>query len=275
MVGHGVSMAGWKNAEERRGVRSAGPPGGPAFHPSTWENGKRRRNPTSALADGVVAVGTLESRVHAALAPCLLHRDRCNPRQANPIQHPMNEITTLLRAASAGDSQAADQVVALLYGELHRLARSRMRRSGELTLLDTTALVHESYLRMQQAANPDFPDFPDRQHFLGYAAKVMRTVVVDLVRARHADRRGGAQALHVTLTTEIVDSAAPQDDEILRVHEALDELASVDERLARVVELRYFGGLTEAEIAACLGLTERTVQRDWHKARMFLSMALR
>lgn len=184
----------------------------------------------------------------------------------------MTEITTLLRAASAGDSQAADQVVALLYGELHRLARSRMRRSGELTLLDTTALVHESYLRIQQAGNRDFPD---RQHFLGYAAKVMRTVVVDLVRARQADRRGGALALRVTLTTEIGDPAAPQDDEILRVHEALDELASVDERLAKVVELRYFGGLTEAEIAACLGLTERTVQRDWHKARMFLSMALR
>ena len=186
----------------------------------------------------------------------------------------MTEITTLLRAASAGDSQAADQVVALLYGELHRLARSRMRRSGELTLLDTTALVHESYLRIQQAGGGDFPD---RQHFLGYAAKVMRTVVVDLVRARQADRRGGV-ALHVTLTTEIGEIAAlaaPQDDEILRVHEALDDLASVDERLARVVELRYFGGLTEAEIAACLGLTERTVQRDWHKARMFLSMALR
>lgn len=199
-------------------------------------------------------------------------RDRSHLRQANLIHHPMTEITTLLRAASAGNSQAADQVVALLYGELHRLARSRMRRSGELTLLDTTALVHESYLRIQQAGHPDFPD---RHHFLGYAAKVMRTVVVDLVRARQADRRGGALALQVTLTTEIGDSAAPQDDEILRVHEALDELASVDERLAKVVELRYFGGLTEAEIAACLGLTERTVQRDWHKARMFLSMALR
>jgi len=97
----------------------------------------------------------------------------------------MTEITTLLRAASAGDSQAADQVVALLYGELHRLARSRMRRSGELTLLDTTALVHESYLRIQQAGGGDFPD---RQHFLGYAAKVMRTVVVDLVRARRTTR---------------------------------------------------------------------------------------
>jgi len=162
-------------------------------------------------------------------------------------------------------------VVSLLYGELHRLARSRLRRSGELTLLDTTALVHESYLRIQQAGKPDFAD---RQHFLAYAAKAMRATVIDIARARQADRRGGG-ALHVTLNTEIGDSAAVEDDEILRVHEALEELSSVDERLASVVEMRYFGGLSELEIAECLGVTERTVQRDWQKARLFLSMALR
>ena len=183
----------------------------------------------------------------------------------------MTEITTLLQAANAGDGQAADRVVSLLYGELHRLARSRLRRSGELTLLDTTALVHESYLRIQQAGKPDFAD---RQHFLAYAAKAMRAIVIDIARARQADRRGGG-ALHVTLNTEIGDSAAVEDDEILRVHEALEELSSVDERLASVVEMRYFGGLSELEIAECLGVTERTVQRDWQKARLFLSMALR
>jgi RNA polymerase sigma factor (TIGR02999 family) len=183
----------------------------------------------------------------------------------------MTEITTLLQAANAGDGQAADRVVSLLYGELHRLARSRLRRSGELTLLDTTALVHESYLRIQQAGKPDFAD---RKHFLAYAAKAMRATVIDIARARQADRRGGG-ALHVTLNTEIGDSAAVEDDEILRVHEALEELSSVDERLASVVEMRYFGGLSEPEIAECLGVTERTVQRDWQKARLFLSMALR
>jgi RNA polymerase sigma factor (TIGR02999 family) len=183
----------------------------------------------------------------------------------------MTEITTLLQAANAGDGQAADRVVSLLYGELHRLARSRLRRSGELTLLDTTALVHESYLRIQQAGKPDFAD---RKHFLAYAAKAMRTIVIDIARARQADRHGGG-ALHVTLNTEIGDSAAVEDDEILRVHEALEELSSVDERLASVVEMRYFGGLSELEIAECLGVTERTVQRDWQKARLFLSMALR
>jgi RNA polymerase sigma factor (TIGR02999 family) len=183
----------------------------------------------------------------------------------------MTEITTLLQAANAGDGQAADRVVSLLYGELHRLARSRLRRSGELTLLDTTALVHESYLRIQQAGKPDFAD---RKHFLAYAAKAMRATVIDIARARQADRRGGG-ALHVTLNTEIGDSAAVEDDEILRVHEALEELSNVDERLASVVEMRYFGGLSEPEIAECLGVTERTVQRDWQKARLFLSMALR
>lgn len=177
----------------------------------------------------------------------------------------------LLQAASSGDGHAADQVVSMLYGELHRMARSRLRHSGDMTLLDTTALVHESYLRIQQAGKPDFAD---RKHFLAYAAKAMRAIVIDIARARQADRRGG-QALHVTLNTEIGDSVAVQEDEILRVHEALDELADVDERLAKVVEMRYFGGLSEAEIAECLGVTERTVQRDWQKARLFLSMALR
>ncbi len=183
----------------------------------------------------------------------------------------MTEITTLLQALNSGDSQAADQIVALLYDELRRLARSRLRRSGELTLLDTTALVHESYLRIQQAGKPEFAG---RQHFLAYAAKAMRTIVIDIARARQAERRGGG-AQHVTLDTGISESVSLEDEEVLRVHEALEELASVDERLAQVVEMRYFGGLTEAEIAECLSVTERTVQRDWQKARLFLSMALR
>jgi RNA polymerase sigma factor (TIGR02999 family) len=183
----------------------------------------------------------------------------------------MTEITLLLRAASVGDREAADRVVALLYGELRRLARSRLRRSGPQTLLDTTALVHESYLRIRRVGSPDFPD---RKHFLAYAAQVMRTLVIDMARAARAERHGG-QALHVTLGTGVGDSAGVDADEVLRVHEALQELTSVDARLGQVVEMRYFGGLTDAEIAECLGLTERTVQRDWQKARMFLSMALR
>jgi RNA polymerase sigma factor (TIGR02999 family) len=183
----------------------------------------------------------------------------------------MSEITTLLRAAGSGDRQAADRAYALLYAELQRLAHARLRREGDFTLLDTTALVHESYLRLQgsQAA----PTFADRHHFLAYAARVMRSVVVDLVRARKADRRGGGAA-HVTLDTAVVDAAASGNDEVLQVHEALDSLAAADPRLASVVEMRYFGGLSEQEIAQVLGVTERTVQRDWQKARLFLSSAI-
>lgn len=187
----------------------------------------------------------------------------------------MSEITTLLQAAQGGDRAAADRAYTLLYAELRRLAHSRLRHEGELTALDTTALVHESYLRLHGGAAPSFPD---RHHFLSYASRVMRSVVVDLVRARRAERRGGGVA-PLTLSTTLVNGAAlgpgpGGEDEVLRVHEALAELAAADERLAGVVEMRYFGGLSEAEIAAALGVTERTVQRDWHKARLFLARAL-
>ena len=183
----------------------------------------------------------------------------------------MSEITQLLQAAGQGDRAAGDRAFSLLYADLQRLARSRLRRASELTLLDTTALVHESFLRLQGGAEQAFPD---RHHFLAYAAKVMRAVVVDVVRARQAERRGGG-AEHLPLDTAVVGDLAAHDDEVLRVHEALDELSALEPRLAQVVELRYFGGLTEPEIAASLGVTERTVQRDWQKARLFLAVALR
>jgi RNA polymerase sigma factor (TIGR02999 family) len=181
------------------------------------------------------------------------------------------EITTLLRAASSGDRGAADQAFALLYADLQRLARSRMRRAGDITLLDTTALVHESYLRLHAAGSLDFSD---RRHFLAYAARVMHTVVVDLVRSRRAERHGGGIE-RVTLNTAVSESATSHDDEILRVHDAMSDLAAADARLASVVEMRYFAGLSEQEIAEALGVTERTVQRDWVKARLFLSTVLR
>ena len=182
----------------------------------------------------------------------------------------MSEITRLLREAGSGNAQASEQVMALLYADLQRLARSRMRRSGEMTLLDTTALVHESFLRMQ---GTDGLDFGDRKHFLAYASRVMHTIVIDLVRARQAERRGG-DVLRVTLDTSVADAVAHGEDELLRVHEALEELLALDPRLGQVVQMRFFGGLNEREIADCLGITERTVQRDWQKARLFLASAL-
>jgi RNA polymerase sigma factor (TIGR02999 family) len=183
----------------------------------------------------------------------------------------MSDITQLLQAAQAGDRAAADQVVAQLYGELQRLARSRMRRSGDLTLLDTQALVHEAWLRL---AGLQGQHFPDRGHFLAYAARVMHSVVIDLVRARQAERRGGGEQA-LTLNTAIAELTPQRDEDVLRVHEALEELAELEPRLAQVVEMRYFAGLHEAEIAAALGVTERTVQRDWQKARLFLAISLK
>lgn len=182
----------------------------------------------------------------------------------------MQAITQLLQAARLGDRAAADAVVAQLYTDLQRLARRQVRDAGHLTLLDTTALVHEAWLRVAGAPGAEFPD---RRHFLAYAAQAMRSVVVDLVRARRAERRGGGQA-ELTLDTAVADQLPQSDDEVLRVHEALDELAQLEPRLAQVVEMRYFAGLREPEIAEALGVTERTVQRDWQKARLFLSMSL-
>lgn len=187
----------------------------------------------------------------------------------------MSEITQLLHAAQTGDRAAADRAYALLYADLRRLARSRLRRAGEITQLDTTALVHESYLRFKGEGGPQFPD---RRHFLAYAARAMHTVVVDMVRAAQAQRRGGLEQ-HVTLDTSLPDGAhnplGLQADEVLRVHEALAELAQLEPRLASVVEMRYFAGLTEADIAEALDVTERTVQRDWQKAKLLLWRSLK
>jgi len=114
----------------------------------------------------------------------------------------------------------------------------------------------------------------NRAHFLGYAARTMRSIIVDFARRRLSDRRGGS-AQEVELDTDVAATTRSGEEEIVRVHDALLELAQADERLVRVVEMRYFGGLTEDEIAATLGVTDRTVRRDWEKARMLLSLALK
>ena len=157
-----------------------------------------------------------------------------------------------------------------LYHELRRLARSRLASSGRHTLLDTSALVHEAFLRMQRDGGVQLKD---REHFLAYAATTMRSVVIDFVRRRSAERRGGA-AEHVTLDTQAAQTLGASDDEILAVHGALDTLAKVDARLVRVVEMRYFAGLGDAEIGAALGVTDRTVRRDWERARLLLAELL-
>lgn len=159
-------------------------------------------------------------------------------------------------------------LLAETYDELKRMAHQRLRKGEPLTLLDTTALVHEVWFRLaeRQAAWKN-----DKAHFFGYAARAMRSVVVDAARQRAALRRGG-DVQHVTMDTQL--SPAEGDTEILRVHEALQALEQVEPRLARVVELRYFVGLDEVEAAEALNVSRRTVQRDWMKARALLWEAM-
>jgi RNA polymerase sigma factor (TIGR02999 family) len=154
-----------------------------------------------------------------------------------------------------------------LYAHLRRLARSRLAGGGRSVLLDTTALVHESFLKLHGAGRLKMED---RNHFLAYAASAMRSVVIDFVRRRTSDKRGG-EAEHVTLNTDVAESLGANDEEILEVHNALEALAKIDERLVKVVEMRYFAGLTDAEIGSALGLTDRTVRRDWDRARLLLA----
>ena len=183
----------------------------------------------------------------------------------------MGQVTTLLSAIGEGQPDALGDLYALLYPELHRLAHARVRRSGDLTLLDTTSLVHESYLRFERTGAVAFRD---RSQFMAYAARVMRSVVVDVVRSRQTARRGGDSG-HVELDEDQIGPQDPVGDEILRVHEALEELAAIDPRLVQVVEMRYFAGMTELEVSDALGMAVRTVARDWEKAKLFLHASLR
>jgi len=183
----------------------------------------------------------------------------------------MGDISELIRRVNAGEPGAQDELFAAAYGELRKLARSRLRDGGRNTYLDTTALVHESYLRflsVGQLRNDD------RRAFFAYASRVMRSVIIDSVRERQAERRGG-DLDRLTLNTQLLDKLPAGEDELLQVNEALEVLAQAEPRLAKVVEMRYFGGYTEVEIAEALELTERTVRRDWDKARLLLAAMLK
>ena len=170
---------------------------------------------------------------------------------------------------TGGGSDETQELFSLMYQDLRRLAHARLQRNEPITLLDTTSLVHETFLRVLKSSRVALSERP---RFLAYAAQVMRSVIVDFVRQRHAERRGGGDA-HVPLQSA-ADAVPSAEDEVLRVSEALDELAKVDERLVKIVEMRYFGGFTEEDIALALGVNERTVRRDWQKARLLLSLAL-
>lgn len=183
----------------------------------------------------------------------------------------MNQLTELLGRLQTGDPEARDALFAAAYGELHRLARSRLREGGRNTVLDTTCLVHEAYLRFVSAGELRAQD---RRAFFAYASQVMRSVIVNSIRDRMAQKRGGVWR-PLTLSTHVPVNAAGDEETILRVHEALVALEQADPRLAEVAQMRYFGGYSEQEIAETLDVSERTVRRDWEKARLLLEMLLR
>ena len=178
-------------------------------------------------------------------------------------------VTQILNRALAGNETARERVYALLYAELLRLARSHLSGSGQASL-NPSVLVHEAYLRM---LGRDATPMRDRRAFFAYASTAMRSVLVDHVRAAAADKRGGVFT-PVTLTTGVLESVAAEED-FSRLDDALGALRSVDERGARVVEMRYFAGMTEEDIAAELEVSVPTVKRDWRKARAFLFQQLR
>lgn len=185
----------------------------------------------------------------------------------------MGDVTVLLEAARQGEALAVGRIFELLYPELKRIAHARLRYRDDRLLMETGSLINEAYMRLlsreRLAAN-------DRGHFLAYAAQVMRSVVVDTVREQQAQRRGGGAQAFVTLDTGAIAAASMPsgEDEILSVHAALEDLARIDERVVRVVEMRYFVGLSSQEIADSLGVTSRTVDRDWEKARSYLYSVL-
>lgn len=179
-------------------------------------------------------------------------------------------ITLWLQRVAEGDRAALDAVFASLYPDLKRIARARLHRQGDGGGLQTTMVVHESFLRL--AATPG-AQLVDRKHFFAYAARAMRSVIVDAARESLAQRRGG-DATHLTLGSAEAVAADAASDELIRVNDTLAELEAIDPELAQVVEMRYFGGYTEAEIAELFGVTERTVRRRWDKARAWLYVAL-
>jgi RNA polymerase sigma-70 factor, ECF subfamily len=174
------------------------------------------------------------------------------------------EVTRLLKAMNAGDAAAGEQLLPLVYKELHRIAEAYMRRERPDHTLQATALIHEAYLRLVG----EEVDWRDRGHFIGLAAHVMRRVLVDYARQHNAERRaGGLQRVEMEDNFAISPERL---DEVLFLDRALARLKVESPRQAQVVELRYFGGLSVEQIAAMLGVAPRSVKRDWSLARMFL-----
>ena len=182
---------------------------------------------------------------------------------------PSAEVTQLLLAWSKGDQSALDQLAPLVYGELRRLAREHMRRENPGHMLQTTALVNEAYLRLVDLKRLQWQN---RAQFFGIAAQLMRRILVDYARSRHYQKRGGATR-QVSLD-EAATVTKGRSAEFIELDDALESLAAIDTRKSRIVELRYFGGLSVKETAEVLHLSPRTVLREWELARAWLHREL-
>ena len=179
-----------------------------------------------------------------------------------------SSVTEVISDARSNVPKAANRLFDVLYNDLHRVARGRLRNNGQPNDLSATAPLHETYERLLKL---DELKVSDRQQFFTYAAAVMRSVIVDAARARLTARRG-AGAFDVPLDTIMESSlASPLDESVVEIHEALDQLEAIEPRLARVVEMRYFAGLTLAEIGETMGVGVRTISRDWDEARVLLA----
>ncbi len=197
----------------------------------------------------------------------MVDHDAVLDRTRRPTR-PAPDVTELLADLRAGRREALDDILPIVYEELRQAARRELAsRPGDT--LSATALVNELYLKLSATGRPDWRD---RAHFLSVGAIAMRHILVDRARRRTAEKRGGPRRA-VTLDDDLVD-AQQSAEGLLELHDALGHLAAIDERLARVVECRFFGGMTERETAEALYITERTVRRDWVKARGLLYHAL-
>jgi RNA polymerase sigma factor (TIGR02999 family) len=179
-------------------------------------------------------------------------------------------IPSLIAAVERGDESAAEPLFAALYNELHRLARQELSRKGAGLSVSATTLLHEAYLNIANGSNVMFPD---RARFMGYASRVMRGLIIDHARNRQAQKRGGHFEI-TSLRTDIVEDLA-DGRELSEIGAAVDELAAVEPALAEIVDLKFFCGFSFGEIAAMRGISERTIHRQWEKARIYLRRTLR
>jgi RNA polymerase sigma factor (TIGR02999 family) len=179
-------------------------------------------------------------------------------------------LDELIASADRGDRAAADELFDMLYSKLHRLARRELSRQGAVTGLGVTTLLHEAYLAISSREATAI--FPDHARFMAYAARVMRGLIIDDARRRHTQKRGG----QIAITSLESDQAERITDarNLVRIGDALDELATFDAAVAEIVDLKFFCGFSFAEIAAMRGVSERTVQRSWEKGRIYLHRAI-